>query len=118
MYVEMLKAQEEKKLAKKLKKEKKALKKEKKAKKSKKQKWRDSDAEKSEEEPLDSDEELFRFFEEPEPPTKEAKKSSKNDLVPRSCPEALLEPKFDQKWAQLAPKMHQQLSQQCTPKCI
>lgn len=79
IYVEMLKVQEDKKMARKMKKEKKALKKEKKAKKSKKHKGKDSEAERSEEEPLDSDEELYRFFEEPAapPPLREAKKSSK-----------------------------------------
>ena len=60
--MEKLKAQEEKKLVKKLKKEKK--KKEKKSKKSKKQKGRDSEAERSEEELVDPEaEELFRYFE-------------------------------------------------------
>ena len=77
IYMEMLK--EDKKLSKKLKKEKKALRREKKAKKNKKQKGKDSDSERSQDEPLDSDEELYRFFEEPAPApaTKEAKKSSK-----------------------------------------
>ena len=78
IYMEMVK--EDKKLSKKLKKEKKALKKEKKAKKSKKQKAKESDSERSGDEPLDSDEELYRFFEEPAPPPaapKESKKSSK-----------------------------------------
>ena len=76
--MEMVK--EDKKLSKKLKKEKKALKKEKKAKKSKKQKAKESDSERSGDEPLDSDEELYRFFEETAPPPaapKESKKSSK-----------------------------------------
>ena len=78
IYMEMVK---DKKLSKKLKKEKKALKKEKKAKKSKKQKAKESDSERSGDEPLDSDEELYRFFEEPPAPPpaapKESKKSSK-----------------------------------------
>ena len=81
IYMEMFK---DKKLSKKLKKEKKALKKEKKAKKSKKQKGKDSDSERREEEPLDSDEELYRFFEEQQPAqpapattAKEARKSSR-----------------------------------------
>ena len=75
IYMEMIK---DKKLSKKLKKEKKALKKEKKAKKSKKQKGKDSDSERREEDPLDSDEELYRFFEEePAAPTITAKETRK-----------------------------------------
>ena len=77
IYMEMFK---DKKLSKKLKKEKKALKKEKKAKKSKKKKGKDSDSERREEDPLDSDEELYRFFEEepaaPPVTAKETRKSS------------------------------------------
>ena len=76
IYMEMIK---DKKLSKKLKKEKKALKKEKKAKKSKKQKGKDSDSERREEDPLDSDEELYRFFEEePAAPTITAKETRKS----------------------------------------
>jgi len=76
IYMDILRNQEAKKKTKKLKKEKKKEKKEKK--KSKKRKEVDSDvSDKEPEKDIDSDEELFRFFEEPEP---KAQKRRSKDL--------------------------------------
>merc|ERR1719342_345150 len=95
IYMDILRDQEAKKKAKKLKKEKKKEKKEKK--KSKKRKDVDSDvSDKEPEHDIDSDEELFRFFEEPEPKTqkrrsKEIERQLSGDLVKKKFVRA----KFD-----------------------
>ena len=90
IYMDILRDQEAKKKAKKLKKEKKKEKKEKK--KSKKRKEVESDVEEKSE--VDSDEELYRFFEDP-PESKPQKRKSKELVSPTDIKKKFVRAKFD-----------------------
>ena len=90
IYMDILRDQEAKKKAKKLKKEKKKEKKDKK--KSKKRKEVESDVEEKSE--VDSDEELYRFFEDP-PESKPQKRKSKELVSPTDIKKKFVRAKFD-----------------------